>query len=128
MLWFSDLDHGVWSLGRGLALFAEVVVWSAGALVPDADNGANLAAIAGVTAVDCLGLLGLALAHANAQLALRHLALDVCFDFVSDHGLDLREELGVDLALAHALSAGLSSLVDLLAIAFEADGQVRGIE
>lgn len=124
MLWFSDLDHGVWSLGRGFALFAEIVVWSEGALVPDADNGAYLTAIAGVAAVDYLGLLSLALAHANAELALGHLALDVCLDLVSDHGLDLCEELGVDLALTHAFSAGLSSLVDLLAITFEADGQV----
>lgn len=127
MLWLSDLDHWVWSLHRGLTIFAEIVVWPDRALVPDADDGASLASIAGVAVVHSLGLLSLALAHANAQLALRHLALDVCFDLVSDHRLDLLEELHVDLALAHAFSAGLSFLVDLLAIAFVANGQVLAI-
>lgn len=49
-------------------------------------------------------------------------------DLVGDHGLDLLEELHVDLALAHALSARLAFLVDFLAVALVADWQVLRIE
>jgi hypothetical protein len=120
LLGVSNLQHWIWKwLELLLALFAEVIVVSHGALVSNTSDWTLVTAIANDALVNhfSLGLL-LLLEVASQQFLI--LSGAVFADLLSEDLLKILEELVSELAGTVALLAWEAFLVDLLSIASEA--------